>query len=393
MLSRLKFEIQPLVSQMLDQLPAKVWESSETTFLDPAMGGGQFLVEIQRRLQAAGHTDENIAARVYGCEKNKLCVNYAKNNKKLVSSNLHISNFLDYDWGDMKFDVIVGNPPYQNGNEKGGKSSLWRKFVAVAHDLVKQGGHLAMVVPHLSNNADDIGHVFVENQTTHVWKNVAHYFPGVGSSFTAWIVCKTPSESPTFFVQENLYLTLDTNKLPKNIEAISIVEKFKTWPNKIIVASSSQYFHTSVADGKDDDKLYSQQLPNLPYKMRRTNGDTSFMWGAVEPDDYYKPKITFTYSGNPGFLYHTKNDPIGTIGFMSGHVLVKNKQEADSLISLYETKAFRFVREQITSGGMKGRGMYEQPALPLDRQWTDEQVYEYLELAADEIALIESKVK
>jgi hypothetical protein len=393
MLSRLKFPITPLVNEMLDQLPAEIWTSSTTTFLDPAMAGGQFLVEIQRRLREAGHTDENIASRMYGCEKNKMRVNYAKNSKKLVTSNLCISDFLSYDWGTMKFDVIVGNPPYQNGNEKGGKSSLWRKFVSTAWSIVRKDGYLAMIVPHLSNNADDIGHIFVENQTTHVWKNVAHYFPGVGSSFTAWIVCKQPTSGPTLFVQENLRMTLDTNKLPKKIEAISIIDKFNSWPSKIQVRSSSQYFHTSVADGKDDQHLCSRPSPALPYKMRRTNGDTTFMWGAVEPDDYHKPKITFTYSGNPGFLYHTAQEPVGTIGFMSGHVLVKNQNEALSLISLYNTKAYRFVRDQITSGGMKGRGMYEQPALPLDRIWTDQEVYQALKLSKIEIDLIESLVK
>ena len=63
MLSRLKFPIEPLVKNMLDQLPMDVWTSSTTTFLDPAMGGGQFLVEIQRRLRAAGHSDDNMVAK------------------------------------------------------------------------------------------------------------------------------------------------------------------------------------------------------------------------------------------------------------------------------------------------------------------------------------------
>ena len=47
MLGRLKFEIKPLVNEILDNLPHEIWQSSTTTFLDPAMGGGQFLVEIQ----------------------------------------------------------------------------------------------------------------------------------------------------------------------------------------------------------------------------------------------------------------------------------------------------------------------------------------------------------
>jgi len=50
MLSRIKFEIAPLVNEMLDQLPADIWTSETTTFLDPGMAGGQFVREIERRL-------------------------------------------------------------------------------------------------------------------------------------------------------------------------------------------------------------------------------------------------------------------------------------------------------------------------------------------------------
>jgi hypothetical protein len=127
----------------------------------------------------------------------------------------------------------------------------------------------------------------------------------------------------------------------------------------------------------------------LTFKMRRTNGDTKFMWGAVEPDDYNKAKVTLTYSGYPGFTYHSKQDCVGTIGFMSGHVLVKNKIEADSLISIYESTAYKFVRDQISSGGMRGQKIYEQPLLPLNKNWTDSEIYQELGLSLAEIEMIE----
>ena len=46
MLSRMKFEIEPLVAEMLDHLPHSVWISDSTTFFDPAIGGGQFVRAI-----------------------------------------------------------------------------------------------------------------------------------------------------------------------------------------------------------------------------------------------------------------------------------------------------------------------------------------------------------
>jgi type I restriction-modification system DNA methylase subunit len=113
---------------MLDQLPQDVWTNKTTTFFDPAIAGGQFVREIERRLLETGHSKKNVANRVFGCEEYEHQVQYALNKHKLLG-NYTVTNFLEQDF-NMKFDVIVGNPPYQSGNgESGGKHSLWRKFV------------------------------------------------------------------------------------------------------------------------------------------------------------------------------------------------------------------------------------------------------------------------
>ena len=47
-----------------------------------------------------------------------------------------------------KFDVIVGNPPYQSGDEKSAVSSqLWDKFVAKAFSICKEGGYISLIHP------------------------------------------------------------------------------------------------------------------------------------------------------------------------------------------------------------------------------------------------------
>ena len=48
----------------------------------------------------------------------------------------------------MKFDVIVGNPPYQVESEnKGQTHPIWHKFVAKSFELLKDGGYLCLVHP------------------------------------------------------------------------------------------------------------------------------------------------------------------------------------------------------------------------------------------------------
>lgn len=144
MLARLKFDITQLVDEILDQLPKEVWTSSSTTFLDPAIGGGQFVNAIENRLRNAGHSAENIASRVYGFESNLMRINFAVNKYTLVGTYSN-QNFLEVK-SSMKFDVVVGNPPYQSGNASKG-NKLWPKFILKAFELTKDKGITALVTP------------------------------------------------------------------------------------------------------------------------------------------------------------------------------------------------------------------------------------------------------
>ena len=70
MIGRLKFEFNNLVNQILDQIPEELLING--TVLDPSIGGGQFIKEVERRKRAAGKTDAEIASTVFGIEENVL---------------------------------------------------------------------------------------------------------------------------------------------------------------------------------------------------------------------------------------------------------------------------------------------------------------------------------
>lgn len=389
MLGRLKFDIDPLVNQMLDQIPQDVIING--TILDPAIGGGQFVKEVERRKRAAGKTDAEIAKTVFGIEQNVLRKNYAVNKHKLVG-NYKVDNFLEKEF-KMKFDVIVGNPPFKNGNETGGKSSLWRKIVAKSWNLVNNNGTLIMISPQFPNSANDLGHIFTTNQTNIVWTKIDNHFPGVGSSFFAWSVTKTPKVTDTLFINDNIRLDVTSSPLPNDLRSISIMQKVLA-NTKFECKSSPEYLHTSVADGKDDDHLYSKPTKKHPYIIRRTSGKNYQMYGAVKPTDYDLPKVVMTFSGNPHYKYHSKKDPIGTIKFQSGHILVNNETEGKNLIKLYESQLYCYLQSQMSSGGMRGKNFYELPKLDLTRTWTNEELFNHFGLTKEEINLvIESNVK
>ena len=48
----------------------------------------------------------------------------------------------------MKFDVVVGNPPFQDSSHTEKKNTLWRKFLALSvHELVVDDGFVLLVLP------------------------------------------------------------------------------------------------------------------------------------------------------------------------------------------------------------------------------------------------------
>ena len=388
MLSRIKFEIEPLVAEMLGQLPNSVWASKTSTFFDPAIGGGQFVRAIEQRLRDNGHSDANIRSRIFGFEESELHIRFAVNKYKLVGqyAKMPYNKFFDLD-NTMKFDVVVGNPPFKNGNETGGKSSLWRKIVAKSWTLVKDSGTLIMVAPQFPNSANDLGHIFTKNQTNTVWTKISHHFPGVGSSFFAWSVTKAPKTTDTLFINDGIRLDVTSVALPNDLRSISILQKVLA-NNKFECKSSPEYLHTSVADGKDDDHLFSKSTKQHPYIIRRTSGDNYQMYGAVKPTDYDLPKVVMTFSGNPHYKYHSKNEPIGTIKFQSGHILVKDKTEGNNLIKLYESALYRYIQTQMSSGGMRGKNFYELPKMDLTCTWTDKELFNHFGLTDEEVSLV-----
>lgn len=151
MIGRLKFNIDNIVESIISKIPDTIWDNPKAKFLDPSIGGGQFVKVIEKKLRDKGYSDKNIRSRVYGMESNKMRVNFAINKHKLIG-NYVVGDFLKWETS-MKFDCIIGNPPYQTETD-GNSRPIWDKFVIKSFDILNEDGYLALIHPAGWRNVD-----------------------------------------------------------------------------------------------------------------------------------------------------------------------------------------------------------------------------------------------
>lgn len=95
-----------LVQQILDQLPADVFQTPGKTFCDPACGDGQFLGEVLLRKLQSGQEFETALSSIYGvdimpdniklCQDRLLCGR--EDLRHVVEKNIVCANSLEYDY-------------------------------------------------------------------------------------------------------------------------------------------------------------------------------------------------------------------------------------------------------------------------------------------------------
>lgn len=146
------FTPQPIIEEILSNLPDDVLESSDLDILDPSSGTGEFL-----RYADGVFKDANLE----GWELDEELVEVSR---EILGDSAVIRNVNSlHHEPDRKYDLIIGNPPYYEiklddeireryGRVIYGRTNIYNLFIYKSLELLRDGGHLAFVNPPSMNN-------------------------------------------------------------------------------------------------------------------------------------------------------------------------------------------------------------------------------------------------
>jgi hypothetical protein len=369
------------------------WKNPNLKILDPACGRGTFLLAVMSVLEKAGHDRKHIIENMlYGVDRNKVQAMIAKKAFNLACPeaevNIYCEDSLTKVW-NMKFDVAVGNPPFQGNNEvdcnrtQPKNHNLWTKFIHKCFsDLVKDDGYVAFVTPDSwMSPSNKIFQLFKEYQLLQVDLECSKYF-NVGSSFTAWVAQKSPVTKETVLGTVSVNLK-DFPYLPRNVEQTLGIHK------KVISSSNARMpvvGDTTCHSSKEVVAL--QQCDHFCYPLLHTNAQERY--SKIKSKYFDHIKVMWTLSGN--YIPHID---LGVKGFteVNQAIIAKDETQANNILSIMNSDLYRFIVTTAKwSGFLNGKVFTMLPKLDFDKSWSNDEIYTEFGLTLEEIAIVEANI-
>lgn len=337
--------------------------------------------------------------------------------------------------GDEKvnFDVVVGNPPYQENigtvgvNDSLGKQ-LFPSFMKLAVELSKE--YSSMIVPSkwFTGKAQDGSFVALRNyvaQNNHFQKivnylNGREVFPDVSTgSVMYYLYNKEYSGDVSFLNKQNEYTSILHRPMfedgldviiPMN-DTISILQKVRSvdFESMEKMVTGRNPFGVPATDIKLERQSVTEEDPFHATKILCAYESIRFISREVITRNYEllnKWKVfTAKINGGAGTILDGK--PVYVLGktfVMGPNTACSNTllaigsfdtmQEAENLNSYMKTKFFRFMLGIKKNANVLTSNIYSfVPIQDFSKPWTDEELYAKYHLTPDEIAFIEATIK
>lgn len=491
-----------VANKMIDLLPQELFKNPETKILDPACKSGVFLREIAKRLidglkdeipDLQERLDHIYHKQLYGIGITELTSLMSRRTlyyTKYPQSIFSVSQFdnpegkilfrsikhnwkgekcefcgaskkiFDRDKGleeyayefihtykpeeifNMKFDVIIGNPPYQltfgiEGTNSSNAKSIYNLFISQAMKLTSK--YLVMITPSrwMTKTSQGIPDAWVNEmlqknnfKEIHDYEDSSDIFPGVsimgGVNYFLWESdynkgCKYyyyPVNYNGYIYREGLLDHLHTGIVVRDPRAYKIIEKIAYLEGEYYNSSNNFSDLVSPKHFFDDSKLltsnwseYSLKKTNeckYKYYVNKNMHKVEFAWISRKdiPKNFESVKVNKVYiPAAHGGVKKVLGDPFlgeeNTVCSQTYLVIGYDperhnftKEECENIITYIKTKFFRYlvsVKKKTQNGP---RGVYQfVPLQDFSKAWSDEELYKKYNLSQEEIDFIESMIR
>mgnify|MGYP003289933764 FL=1 len=473
-----------LANKIIDMLPQELFENPDTTFLDPCCKSGVFLREIAKRLikgleeqipDLEKRIEHIFSKQLFGIAITELTSLLSRRSvycSKFPSSEFSAYQFpedkpqgniiyqrIKHTWKDgkciycgasqseydrgadlethayqfihnldvkkvfnMKFDVIIGNPPYQMSDggdtedrQRGGAIPLYHRFIQQAKKLTPR--YLTMIVPSRwfagGRGLDDFRDEMLHDERIRTIVDFpisSECFPGVeikgGVCYFLWdrdskgdCEIKTMRNNEVSTMQRPL-LEKGCDTFIRYNDAISILRKVQAFKEPTMnthVSSQKPFGFRTFVKGKENPfigavKLYANKSEGYVDRAEITQ---NISWV-----DEYKIYITRAYGAGEDFPHQILNKPfLGEPNTCCTETYMvigpyANKKKAENALSYIKTRFFRFmVLLKKNTQDAPARVYSFVPLQDFSKSWTDEELYAKYGLTDDEIVFIESMIR
>ena len=467
-----------LANQVLDLLPQELFRSPKTRFLDPFTKSGVFLREIVKRLDKGledqipdrqSRIDHIMHNQVYGIACTELTALLARRSvycSKTANGRFAVSRFdnpegniryetIKHTWvggkcrfcgasqsvydrgtdaeqyayqfihtdnpsqltGNMTFDVIIGNPPYQlaDGGNAASAKPLYHLFVQQAIRLSPR--YLSMIIPARwysgGKGLDEFRDLMLNDiRLSYLvdYFDSNDCFPGIdlsgGVCYFLWdqqhsgdCIVRSIINGKESIIQRPL-IEKGNDSFVRFNSSISILEKIKQFQESsfIQLVSSRKPFGIATNEKIDTEK----GINGIKIYAYPKNGYIESSKVSANKQSVYKPKvlISYAYGERGNFPYLVIGKPfIGEVNSCCSETYLMigpfdTTNECENVMSYIRTKFFRFLvllRKNTQHATSK---VYQfVPLQDFSHPWTDEMLYKKYNLTEDEIAFIESMIR
>ncbi len=388
-----------LIEEIVDKLPVQ-WDNPNLKFLDPVCGRGSFLFVIKNRLMQY-HSEQHIVENMlYGMDISQQNVAFAKavlNTENKYKDNIECGNSLEKEW-NMKFDVVVGNPPYQSettgndptSNRVSGKRNLYDKFLYMADSLAPTW---AMIVPSFwLGRPNHKLHKDILSKCSEVMNTTSH-FPNINGVTTCALIKKPKVPNTIRVVNGDVITEWPHSQVMGFVDSVIVTLLNKTKRNVMLDTihfQSNEFIRSKIVEGS--------ATPIVDITGPSSSPSPTYLISSIPLHQKHvgKPRLVLNWNGSKTGLGVVKvlDKPDAVISASCVALVCNSITERDNLLVVLNSKLFRFIVRMVKTSATNNKATFKHlPLVDLSRSWTDEELYAHFNLTKQEIDLIESTIK